>query len=104
MAVLVRRLYVVCYDICGDGADKRVRKVYRCMRGFGEHVQFSVFRCVLTDRQLAELEQQIDALIAHDRDQVLVIPLGDADHPGAWSGWTLGVPIGAPERVVRIIG
>jgi len=98
-----RRLYLVCYDICGDGNARRLRKVYRTLRGFGEHVQYSVFRCVLTDRQLAELEAQLDEVIDHHKDQVLLVPLGSAETPGAWAGWTLGVPIGAPERVVRIV-
>jgi CRISPR-associated protein Cas2 len=103
MALVQRRLYLVCYDICGDGADRRLRRVYRTLRGFGEHIQYSVFRCVLTDRQLAELEGKLDAEIDPTRDQVLFVPLGLADAPGAWEGWTLGVPIGAPERVVRIV-
>lgn len=101
MALAQRRLYVVCYDICGERAEKRWRRVYRAMRAYGEHVQYSVFRCVLTDRQLAELEDALDRVIDHRQDQVLFVPLGLAD---AWDGWTLGVPIGAPERVVRIVG
>jgi CRISPR-associated protein Cas2 len=101
MALAQRKLYLVCYDICGDGAERRWRKVYRAMRAFGEHVQFSVFRCALTDRQLAELEGRLDGEIDHDKDQVMIVPLGSAEG-GAWEGWTLGVPIGAPERVVRI--
>ena len=66
-------------------------------------MQYSVFRCVLTDRQLAELEGALDREINHHTDQVLIIPLGSADVADAWQGWTLGVPIGAPERVVRIV-
>ena len=100
---LRRKLFLVCYDICGEGQERRLRRVYRTLRGFGEHVQYSVFRCVLTDRQLAELEEVLHREIDHHKDQVLIIPLGSAEHPDAWSGWTLGVPIGAPERVVRIV-
>lgn len=98
-----RRLFLVCYDICGEKADKRLRRVYRCLRGFGEHVQYSVFRCVLTERQLAELEGALTAEIDPRQDQVMIVPLGDAEVPGGWEGWTLGIPIGAPERVVRIV-
>jgi CRISPR-associated protein Cas2 len=103
MATVRRDLYLVCYDICGKDADKRLRKVYRCLRGFGEHVQFSVFRCILTERQLAELEGALVGMIDPRQDQVMLVPLGSADVPGAWAGWTLGIPIGDPERVVRIV-
>jgi CRISPR-associated protein Cas2 len=103
MPTVTRSLYLVCYDVCGEEADKRLRKVYRCLRGFGEHVQFSVFRCVLTERQLAELEDVLTRLIDHRQDQVMIVPLGSAELPGAWRGWTLGLPIGDPERVVRIV-
>lgn len=41
----MRASYLVCYDICDD---KRLRKVFRTMRGFGDHLQYSVFECQLT--------------------------------------------------------
>ena len=33
------------YDICED---KRLAKVYKIMRGYGDHLQYSVFECQLT--------------------------------------------------------
>lgn len=95
-----KQLYLVCYDICGDGNDRRLRKVYSVMRGFGEHVQYSVFRCALTELQLARLEQALTDEIDHRKDQVMIVPLGSAD---TWRGYTLGVPMDDPERVVRIV-
>ena len=100
---LRRRIYLVCYDICGDGQERRLRRVYRTLRGFGEHVQYSIFRCALTDRQLAELEGALTDAIDHHKDQVLFVPLGFVEAERGWEGWTLGVPIGDPERVVRIV-
>ena len=38
----MRRCYLVCYDIRDD---KRLRKVYRTMRDFGDHLQYSIFEC-----------------------------------------------------------
>jgi len=103
MARVRRTLYLVCYDICGPHADKRLRKVYKTMRGYGEHLQYSVFRCVLTELQLAELEEALTEVIDHRKDQVMFVPIGNADRHEAWEVFTLGVPIGAPERVVRIV-
>lgn len=103
MALAAPRLYLVCYDICGEKAERRLRRVYKVMRGYGEHVQYSVFRCTLTERQLAELEGKLEREIDHHQDQILIVPLGLADRADAWEGYTLGVPMDAPERVVRIV-
>ncbi len=32
----MRTSYLICYDICDD---KRLRKVFQTMRGFGDHLQ-----------------------------------------------------------------
>ena len=98
-----RDLYLVCYDICGEKADRRLRKVYRIMRGYGDHLQYSVFRCALSELQLARMEQELVDVIDHRKDQVMIVPLGPADRPSSWTTYTLGVPMDAPERVVRII-
>ena len=37
----MRSSYLVCYDISDD---KRLRKVFKLMRGFGDHLQFSDLR------------------------------------------------------------
>jgi CRISPR-associated protein Cas2 len=96
------RLYIVCYDISGDGFEGRLRKVYRVMRGFGDHIQYSMFRCALNDVRLAKMEAALQEVIRPTTDQVVIVPLGYADAEGAWQAWTLGVPIGDPTRVVRI--
>lgn len=65
--------YLVTYDISDP---KRWRKVYRAMRGFGDHLQLSVFLCDLTDPRRARLRTVIDALIHHEEDQVIIARLG----------------------------
>jgi CRISPR-associated protein Cas2 len=69
----------VCYDICDD---KRLRKVFQLMRGFGDHLQFSVFECQLTSSDLARCRAQISAIIHHEEDQVLFVNLGPAEGRG----------------------
>jgi len=64
---------IVCYDICNP---KRLRKVYQKCRGYGEHLQYSVFRCELTERRRASLMAELDELIDHREDQVLFIRVG----------------------------
>ena len=77
--------------------------MYRLLRAYGEHVQRSVSRCGLSDRQLAKLEQALQLGLEHRRDHVLFILLGSADSSSRWQGWTMGVPLDAPERTVCII-
>lgn len=71
----MRLLYVVTYDVCDD---KRLRQVFRTMLGYGDHMQYSVFRCELSDRERAELVAKLKEIIKHDEDQVLFFPLGPA--------------------------
>jgi len=67
------RRYFVTYDISDP---KRLRLVFRIMKGAGEHVQLSVFRCDLSDRQVEELVGDLQRVIQPREDQVLVIDLG----------------------------
>jgi CRISPR-associated protein Cas2 len=45
------RLYIVSYDISND---RRWRRVFKLMRGYGQWLQLSVFQCRLTARRRAE--------------------------------------------------
>lgn len=47
---------VISYDISDD---KRRRKVATIMEGYGYRVQYSVFECDLTTKQLAEIKRQL---------------------------------------------
>ncbi len=93
------QLYLISYDIRDDA---RWRKVYKAMRGQGDRIQYSVFRCVLTERRLAELVAKLSAAISPSEDQVLIVPLGSADAPRSWRMETLGQPLPAPEVVVKV--
>lgn len=94
------KLWVVCYDITDD---KRRTKVYKLLRGFGDHVQFSVFRCVLSAIQQARLIDRLQLLIKPSEDQVLLIPLGSADSARSWELVAVGLPVVPRDRVVRIL-
>ena len=72
----VRSRYVVSYDICDD---RRLRAIYKAMRGFGDHLQYSVFRCDLSRRERVEMIAALHALMDHSVDQVLVIDLGPTE-------------------------
>lgn len=71
----MRSAYIVSYDICDS---KRLQKVFKTMRGFGDHIQFSVFRCELNDAERVQMIAKIDKLLHHIEDQVLIIDIGPA--------------------------
>jgi CRISPR-associated protein Cas2 len=90
----------VSYDICED---RRLRQVYKAMRGFGDHLQYSVFRCDLSARELGEMIAALHELIDHDVDQVLVVDLGPTDGRAADCIQALGRPYTNPERHVIVV-
>ena len=65
------RWYLVCYDV---REPKRLRKCAKHMEGYGERMQYSVFRCWMTGRQVECLRWELTDLLAPE-DDVLVIPL-----------------------------
>ena len=69
----MRRTYIVTYDICDP---KRLRHVFKTCRGFGVHLQYSVFECDLTDAERTTFESALNKIIHHNEDQVLFIDLG----------------------------
>lgn len=69
-------LYIVSYDIRDE---KRWRRVFRVMKGYGEWLQLSVFQCRLTRRQHAELIALLDGIIHHQADHIVLLDLGPAE-------------------------
>ncbi len=72
----MRKLVIVTYDISDP---KRLRRVFKAMKGFGQHLQLSVFRCDLTDAERFEMIGALQELIHHSEDQILLIELGPSD-------------------------
>ncbi len=91
----MRHTYIICYDICDD---KRLRKVYELMRGYGDHLQYSVFQCELSEKEVIELKGRLTDKIKHDEDQVLFIPLGPPAGRYVKGIFALGLPYFREDR------
>lgn len=91
--------YIVTYDVSDP---KRWRRVFKCMNGYGEWLQLSVFQCRLTATRRAELETALRALIKPGEDHVLLIDTGPAgrNRPSVVS---LGKQFDAIERRALVI-
>jgi CRISPR-associated protein Cas2 len=75
----MRKTYLVCYDIRDD---KRLARVYKTMRGFGDRVQYSVFECQLREIDLVRCRAALSGIIDHKKDQVLFVDLGPTEGRG----------------------
>ena len=62
--------YLISYDIRNP---KRLHKVTKTMKQFGEHRQYSVFECRLSEVALLRLKDRLENIIDKDDDQVLII-------------------------------
>lgn len=69
-------LYIVAYDIADQ---KRWRRVFKLMQGYGEWLQLSIFQCRLSRRRHAEMVALLDGIIHHDHDHVISMDLGVAE-------------------------
>jgi CRISPR-associated protein Cas2 len=72
----LRQRYIVTYDI---GDPKRLRQVFKTMKGFGRHLQFSVFSCDLAAVALVRLKIALNEVIDSLHDQVLIIDIGPSE-------------------------
>lgn len=75
----MRRSYLVCYDISDQ---KRWRRVFKTIKGYGEHWQYSVFFCVLKDIDRVRMQSELETELNLKADQCIIIDLG-ADEESA---------------------
>jgi CRISPR-associated protein Cas2 len=73
------------------------------MRGYGDHLQYSIFECQLTASDLARCRADLAAIINHREDQVLFVNLGPAEGRGERVITALGKPYTAVNSPCIII-
>lgn len=71
-----RKCYVVSYDIMDP---RRLHQVHKTMKGFGDPIHYSVFRCLLNDKGKVELIAALSEIIKHDEDRIMIVDLGPID-------------------------
>lgn len=83
----MRRCYVVCYDIRNQ---KRWRKVFKTMKGHGEHWQLSVFFCVLKEIDRVRMQAQLEEHMNLHEDQCVIVDLGPNEEEARAAATVLG--------------
>ncbi len=96
----MRTVYLVTYDISDPG---RLRDVFKRMRRCGEHLQLSVFRCYLSQRERIRLEADLAEIIHHREDQVLFVDLGPEEGRGEDVIRSLGRAIVERQRSAIVV-
>ncbi|HIJ64560.1 MAG TPA: CRISPR-associated endonuclease Cas2 [Candidatus Hydrogenedentes bacterium] len=96
----MRRIYLVTYDIADD---KRLRRVFKKMNGYGEHLQYSVFQCELSDKERVQMVAELNPLINHREDQMLIFTLGQAESYNAGATLAIGKPYVFVERHAVVV-
>ncbi len=65
------RWWLICYDVRDP---KRLRRAAKHMESYGQRMQYSVFRCWMTDRDMQRLRWELTEFLEPE-DDVLLIPL-----------------------------
>jgi CRISPR-associated protein Cas2 len=72
---MARRRDLVAYDI---REDRRLRAIAGCMEGYGTRIQYSVFVCDLSDREMVLMRGDVETRMKFSEDSVMVVDLGHA--------------------------
>lgn len=86
----MRRCYLVSYDIRDS---KRLHRVFKIMKGYGEHWQYSIFFCYLKDIDLLKLQSELEKVMNLKDDQALIIDLGEDEEKARRNIRAIGIPL-----------
>ncbi len=86
----MRRCYLACYDIRNP---KRLRRVHKILKGYGEAWQFSVFFCVLKEIDRVRLQSDLEEAMNLKEDQAMVVDLGADEKKAREAASVIGQPL-----------
>ena len=73
---------VVSYDVASDArsGQRRLRRVSRACKDYGQRVQYSVFECIVDPAQWARLKERLISEIDPEKDSLRFYYLGSNWH------------------------
>jgi len=93
-------LVLVSYDVAvtSDGGKKRLRRVAKACKNYGQRVQFSVFECVVEPAQWVKLKASLEGIIELETDSLRYYYLGSnykhkVEHIGAKPAMDVDEPL-----------
>lgn len=71
-------MVVVCYDVSFEieGAQKRLRRISKICKDYGQRVQFSVFECIVDPAQWVSLKNRLIREYDEENDSLRFYYLG----------------------------
>ena len=88
--VRFRMFVLISYDVAtsDDGGQRRLRRVARACKDYGQRVQYSVFECIVDPAQWAKLKARLISEIDQEKDSLRFYYLGSnwrhrVEHVGA---------------------
>jgi CRISPR-associated protein Cas2 len=96
----MRRCYLVCYDIRNP---KRLRRVHKVLKGYGEAWQFSVFFCVLKDIDRVRLQTDLEAQMNLKEDQTMIVDLGSNEGEARKAATVIGQALRDQDSGVVVV-
>lgn len=96
----MRRCFLVCYDVRDD---KRLRRIHKLMKAYGEPWQYSVFYCTLKSIDRVRLENAAREILNLKEDQLLIVDLGGNEEAARESATVLGPGLPEAESGVVVI-
>lgn len=96
----MRRSYLICYDVRDA---KRLRKIHKLMKAYGEPWQYSVFYCTLKAIDRVRLEVAAREVLNLKEDQLLLVDLGGNDDAAREAATVLGQSLPQQEGGTVVI-
>lgn len=96
----MRRCYLVCYDVRDP---KRLRRIHKLMKAYGEPWQYSVFYCTLKPIDRVRLENAAREVLHLKEDQLLIVDLGGNEQAARESATVLGQSLPEAESGMVVI-
>jgi len=96
----MRRCYLICYDIRHE---KRLRRVFKVCKGFGEHWQYSIFFAVLRPIDRVRLQAELEEEMNLTDDQCLIIDLGENEAQARAAACVVGQPLSEPPSGMVVV-
>jgi CRISPR-associated protein Cas2 len=91
---------LVCYDIRHP---RRLRRVHKVLKGYGEPWQFSVFFCVLKDIDRVRLQADLETQMNLKEDQAMIIDMGPNEKEARDAAAVIGQSLPEPDSGVVVV-
>lgn len=95
----MKRCYLVSYDIRDP---KRLRRIFKAMKGYGHHWQYSMFLCNLRALDRVKMVAELHEIANLSKDQILVIDLGTSEESARKAITVIGQRLPEPVKDILV--